>query len=136
MPNKKSFMQIKIMKNIAVGAIAIILILTALEFPPPIGFETRPQTDVSLFWLAFFLLSLIVEIAAIPMIYKRPAIGGKLGILTATLNILQVIADQAHLMQPETATFGYLVLEDAVVFVSLILGFFSWKIIKASKTNV
>jgi hypothetical protein len=84
-------------KRAVFGAVIVILILTVLEFPPPIGFETRPQSDVSIFWLVFFIVILIVEIATIPMIYRRPSIGVGLGILAAILNILQVLADQAHL---------------------------------------
>jgi hypothetical protein len=87
------------------GAVIVILVLTVLEFPPPIGFETRPQSNVSIFWLAFFIVILIVEMATIPAIYRRPSVGGGLGILAAILNILQVFADQAHLMQPEVAPF-------------------------------
>jgi len=37
-------------------AIIVILTLTVLEFPPPTGFETRPQEHVSLFWLFFSYL--------------------------------------------------------------------------------
>jgi len=94
------------------------------------------QEPVSLFWLLFFLIIVIVEIATIPMLYsRRPKIGGNLGVFAAVLNILQVIADQAHLMQPEVAPSGYLVLEDMVVLVSLILGFFSWQIAVAGKSS-
>ena len=111
----------------AVVAIVIaILVMTVLEFPSPIGFETRPQSDVSSFWLVFFLIILIVEIATIPMIYKRQSIGSGLGIFVAIVNILQVIADQAHLTQPEVAPFGYSVLEGLVVIASLALAYFSW----------
>jgi len=117
-------------KRAAVACIAAILIITVLEFPPPIGFETRPQSDVSPFWLLFFVVILVVEIAAIPLIYKRPKIGGELAILAATLNILQVLADQNHLMQPEVAPFGYSVLEGMVVIASLALGYFSWEVIR------
>jgi hypothetical protein len=85
-------------KRAVLGAIIVILVLTVLEFPPPIGFETRPQSNVSIFWLAFFIVILILEIATISAIYKRPSVGGGLGILVAVLNILQVLADQAHLM--------------------------------------
>src|SRR6266487_6036707 len=74
----------------AVGAIVAILIITVLEFPPPIGFETRPQTNVSLFWLLFFLVIVITEIAAIPLLFKRPNIGRKFAIVAGILNILQV----------------------------------------------
>ena len=112
----------------AVGAIIAILIITVLEFPPPIGFEARPQTDVSIFWLLFFLVILITEIAAIPLIIKRPGLGRKFGIVAGILNILQVIADQAHLMQPEIAPLGYSVLEGLVVIASLVLIYFSLKI--------
>jgi hypothetical protein len=113
-------------KRALVGTIIAILILTVLEFPPPIGFETRPQSDVASYWLAFFLVILVVEIATILMVYRRPVIGGGLGILAATLNILQVIADQTHLLQPEVAPWGYSVLEGLVVLASLALAYFSW----------
>jgi len=113
-------------KRAVLGAVIVILILTVLEFPPPIGFETRPQSNVSVFWLAFFIVILIVEIATIPVIYRRPSVGAGLGILAAILNILQVFADQAHLMQPEVAPFGYSILEGMVVIASLALTYFSW----------
>jgi hypothetical protein len=112
----------------AVGAIVVILIVTVLEFPPPIGFETRPQTNVSPLWLLFFLLILVTEIAAIPLILKRPTLGWKFGVAAGVLNILQVVADQAHLMQPEIAPLGYSALEGIVVIASLALIYFSWKV--------
>lgn len=115
-------------KRSVIGSVSVILILTVLEFPPPLGFETRPQSDVSVFWLAFFLVILIVEIATIQKVYRRSNIGGGIGILAAILNILQVLADQAHLMQPEVAPFGYSVLEGMVVIASLALAYFSWVI--------
>ena len=113
-------------KTAVLGAVILILVLTVLEFPPPLGFETRPQSDVSIIWLAFFIVILIVEIATIPLIYRSPSVGGGLGILAAILNILQVLADQAHLMQPEVAPFSYSILEGMVVIASLALTYFSW----------
>ena len=118
-------------KRAVLGAIIVILILTVLEFPPPLGFETRPQANVSVFWLAFFIVILIVEIATVPMIYRRPSVGGGFGILAAILNILQVLADPADLMQPEVATFGYSVLDVIVVIASLGLAYFSWTVRQA-----
>ena len=120
-------------KRAVLGVMIVIWILTALEFPPPIGFETRPQSDVSIFWLAFFIVILIVEIATIPMIYRRPSVGGGLGILAAILNILQVLADQAHLMQPEVAPLSYSILESIVVMASLGLAYFSWAARQAAR---
>jgi len=120
-------------KRAVLGAVIVILILTVLEFPPPIGFETRPQSNVSIFWLAFFIVILIVEIATIPVIYRRPSVGGGLGILAAILNISQVFADQAHLMQPEVAPFGYSILEGMVVIASLALAYFSWAARQAAR---
>ena len=113
-------------KRAVLGAVIVILVLTVLEFPPPIGFETRPQSNVSIIWLAFFIVILIVEIATIPVIYRRPSVGGGFGILAAILNILQVLADQAHLMQPEVAPLGYSILEGMVVIASVALAYSSW----------
>jgi hypothetical protein len=115
-------------RRAVLGSIIAILVLTVLEFPPPIGFETRPQSDVSPLWLIFFIVILIVEIATVPLIYKRPIVGRRFGIVAAALNILQVGSDQAHLLQPEVAPLEYSVLEFAVVLASFVLAFFSWKV--------
>lgn len=119
-------------KIAVVGCVIAILILTVLEFPPPIGFETRPQSDVSSIWLVFFLAILVVEIATIPTILTLPRVGAVLGITAAILNIVQVIADQAHLMQPEIAPLGYSLLEGTVVAGSLALAYFSLTVGRAA----
>jgi hypothetical protein len=119
-------------KKAVAGFVLVILILTVLEFPPPIGFETRPQSDVSSFWLGFFIVILIVEIAAIPLIFRRPSLGRTFGILAAVLNILQVIADQTHLMQPEVAPLSYSALEGMVVVASIALLYSAWRIVAIS----
>ena len=118
-------------KKAVVASVVPILILTILEFPPPIGFETRPQSDVSPVWLVFFIAILAVEIAVIPLIYRRPKLGAELSVLAAVLNIIQVIADQAHLMQPEVAPLGYSLLEGMVVIASVALASFSWVVLKS-----
>lgn len=120
--------KIKTLRWFAAVAILVILILTILEFPAPVGFETRPQSNVSLFWLVFFIIILVVEIASIPLLFKKPKLGGAFGILAAILNILQILADQFHLMQPEVAPLGYTLLEYSVGLVSLVLAYFSYKI--------
>jgi hypothetical protein len=93
-----------------------------------IGVETRPQTNVSPLWGLFFLIILITEIAAIPLIFRRPSLGRKFGIIAGILNILQVIADQIHLLQPEVAPLGYSLLEGLVVIASLVLIYFCLKL--------
>jgi hypothetical protein len=123
-------------RRAVLGVLIVIWILTALEFPPPVGFETRPQSNVSIFWLAFFIVILIVEMATIPVIYRRPSVGAGLGILAAILNILQVFADQAHLMQPEIASFGYSILEGMVVIASLALAYSSWAARQAARMPI
>lgn len=128
-------MNFKLAKNCVLGTVIVILVLTVLEFPAPIGFETRPQNNVSLFWLALFLAILVSEIATIIFIRKRPMLGTKLAIIAAVLNILQVIADQAHLMQPEAASFGYSLLEAAVVVASLALAYCAWNVYQSTKRN-
>jgi hypothetical protein len=114
-----------------IGCVVIIIILTILEFPAPIGFETRPQSNVSMGWLLFFLTIVITEISTIPLILKKPSLGLKFGIVAGILNILQVIADQLHLMQPEVAPLGYSFLEYSVVLISVALIYFSFKLTKS-----
>lgn len=118
----------------AIASIVATLILTVLEFPAPIGFETRPQNHVSLIWLLFFLVIVITEIATLPLIFKRPKLGVKLGLAAAALNIFQVIADQFHLIQPEIASFGYSLLEYSIVLTSALLIYFCLKV-RQVKTN-
>jgi hypothetical protein len=110
-----------------VSCVAAILVITTLEFPPPIGFETRPQDNVSVLWLFFFLLVLITEVSTIPLVFMRPALGRVFALMAAALNVLMVIADQAHLMQPEVATLGYSVLEGLAVVASVALAYFAWQ---------
>jgi hypothetical protein len=132
----KGNMNLKFERKGAIGAVIAILILTVLEFRPPIGFETRPQGDVSMFWLVFFLVILVTEIATIPLLFKRPGLGATFGIVAAVLNILQVMADQAHLMQPEIAPLGYSLLEGTVVVASLALAYFAWNVHKCRVITV
>ncbi|MCK9209054.1 MAG: hypothetical protein M0P66_18225 [Salinivirgaceae bacterium] len=125
---------IKLFKWSVFAAIIIILVLTILEFPAPIGFETRPQDDVSIVWLFFFLTIVVTEIATILFIFKKIKLGSIFGIIAGVLNIFQVIADQMHLMQPEVAPLGYTLLEYSVAVVSIVLIYLSLKIYK-NKSN-
>lgn len=124
-------LDIKWAKRGVLVSIAAILIITVLEFPPPIGFETRPQGDVSMFWLILFLAILITEIATLPLIFKRPLLGARFAICAGILNILQIFADQLHLMQPEVAPLSYNLLEYSVGVIALILIYFAWKVHKS-----
>jgi len=108
-----------------IGCVIAIIILTILEFPAPVGFETRPQDNVSMGWLFFFLTIVVTEIATIPLILKKPSLGFKFGIVAGVLNILQVIADQLHLMQPEVAPLYYSLLEYSVAAISMVLIYLS-----------
>ncbi|MFA6459315.1 MAG: hypothetical protein WCV79_02890 [Candidatus Paceibacterota bacterium] len=128
MLQSNSIINLKWAKRGVVGSIVATLIITALEFPPPIGFETRPQDNVSLLWLAYFFVILIAEISAIPLIYKRPKLGAYFAITAAVLNIIFVIADQTHLLQPEVATTLYSIIEGVGVIVSVTLVYFAWKV--------
>jgi hypothetical protein len=119
-------------KTGVITAVIAIIVLTILEFPAPIGFETRPQDNVSMGWLWFFLTIVVTETAAIPLILTKQKLGSIFGIIAGILNILQVIADQLHLMQPEVAPLGYSILEYAVALASLVLIYFSVKIYKNS----
>jgi hypothetical protein len=119
-------MSSKLARRGVLACVAAILVITTLEFPPPIGFETRPQDNVSILWLFFFLLVLVTEVSTVPLVFLRPALGRVFALVAAALNILMVIADQAHLMQPEVATLGYSMLEGLDVVASLALAYFAW----------
>ncbi|MFA6446252.1 MAG: hypothetical protein WCW14_03335 [Candidatus Paceibacterota bacterium] len=118
-----------------IGCVVAIIILTILEFPAPVGFETRPQDNVSIGWLLFFLTIVVTEIATIPLILKKPTLGLRFGIVAGVLNILQVIADQLHLMQPEVAPLYYSLLEYSVASISMVLIYLSLKVNKLHREN-
>lgn len=122
----------RLFKRLIVVIIFLILILTVLEFPAPLGFETRPQDNVSILWLGFFLIILASELATIPLIFKSPKTGSIFGVVAGVLNILQVLADQFHLMQPEIAPLSYRLLEYSMALLSCLLIFFSLQIFKES----
>ena len=128
-------MSLKSAKRGIAISIVCILILTVLELPTPIGFETRPQSDVSMLWLLLFLVILASEIAAALLIIKRPKVGANLAMIAAVLNIIQIISDQLHLMQPEVASFAYTLLEYSVGIFALALIYFAWKV-KTKLINV
>lgn len=113
-----------------VGCVIAIVILTILEFPAPVGFETRPQNNVPIGWLFFFLSIVAAEVAALPLIFKKPKLGSAFGLLAGSLNIAQVIADQLHLIQPEAAPFGYTLLECSVALFSIALIYLSLQVYK------
>lgn len=128
MSTKNHIFNLKWAKRGVFGAVIVILLLTVLEFPPPLGFETRPQGDVSRLWLLLFLAILVTEVGAIALIFKRPKLGAKFAIGAAVLNLLQIFADQLHLMQPEIAPLGYTLLEYSVGIVSLALLYCAWNV--------
>jgi hypothetical protein len=117
-------------KRGVVGSIFVILVLTFLEFPKPMGFETRSQDNVARGWLVLFAAIVISEIAAMILVFGRPGTGAWLAIVAASLNIFQIVADQTHMMQPEVAPLGYSVLEYSVGIVSLGLIYFAWKVLR------
>ncbi|MFA5841605.1 MAG: hypothetical protein WC835_01415 [Candidatus Paceibacterota bacterium] len=124
-------MEIHNLKFAKIGVVVSIianLVITALEFPPPIGFETRPQDNVSLAWLAYFFVILATQIAAISLILKYPKTGAYLAMTAAILNIFFVIADQVHLLQPEAATPLYSAIEGVGVIASLVIFYFAWEV--------
>ncbi len=117
-------------KRGVVGSILLILILTFLELPEPMGFETRSQDNVSRAWLLLFIAILVCEIWAMVAVFRRPRSGAWSAIAAAVLNIFQIIADQTHMMQPEVAPFSYSLLEYSVGVVSLGLIYFAWKVLR------
>lgn len=121
-------------KGIIISVISI-LAITILEFPAPIGLETRPQDKVAIGWLFFFAVILVTEIATIPFVLRKPMTGTRLGITAGGLNILQAAADQLRLMQPENATLVYTVIEYSIAFISLGLIYFSFNLAKSLRNE-
>lgn len=112
-------------KRGVIVSIFVILVLTFLEMPKPLGFETRPQDNVSKSWLILFFVILAVEILAMIRIQRHAKMSARMAIIAAVLNIFQVYADQTHMMQPQVPSHTYTLIEYAVVLVSLGLIYFS-----------
>ena len=112
-------------KRGVVASIFVILILTFLEMPKPLGLETRSQDNVSRGWLILFFAILISEVLALIRVHRHPKMAARLAIFAGVLNIVQIFADQTHMMQLEVATRTYTMIEYAVGLVSLCLIYFS-----------
>jgi hypothetical protein len=112
-----------------------ILALTILELPPPVGLETRPQDNVSPAWLLLFLAILASELTAAILVHRRPRPAALLAMAAAVLNLMQVAADQLHLLQPEAAPPGYTALELAVAALSLVLFGCGWLVLWAHRAD-
>lgn len=125
-------LKIKTAQRAVSATIILILVLTVLEFPAPIGFETRPQTGVSKLWLLLFLAIVVSESVAMIRVFKRPRTGARLAILAAVLNLLQIVADLTHMMQPEIAPWNYVALELSVGFLAFLLIYFSREVLRGS----
>lgn len=123
---------IKTAKRAVSATIILILVLTVLEFPAPIGFESRPQDGVSRLWLLLFFAIVVSESVAMIQIFKRPRFGAFLAIFAAILNLIQIVADLTHMMQPESAPWGYVALELSVGLLSLFLIYFSREVLRGS----
>lgn len=123
---------IKTAKRAVSATIILILILTVLEFPAPIGFETRAQDGVSKLWLLLFFAIVVSESVAMIQVFKRPRTGALLAVFAAILNLLQIVADLTHMMQPETAPWNYVALELSVGLLALFLIYFSREVLRGS----
>ena len=123
----------KVAKWGIVGSVVGILILTVMEFPPPIGFEARSQANVSPLWLLLFLAILIAEVGALVVVRKKPQLGANFAIAAGALNLLQIAADQLHLMQPDAIPLGYTLLELLVGVLSLVLIYFGLSLKRQSR---
>lgn len=125
-------LRIKTAKRAVSATIILILVLTVLEFPAPIGFETRAQDGVSKLWLLLFFAIVLSESVAMIQIFKRPRFGALLAICAGVLNLLQILADLTHMMQPESAPWSYVALELSVGLLSLFLIYFSREVLRSS----
>lgn len=112
-------------KRGVIVSILVILVLTVLEMPKPIGFETRSQSNVSRGWLILFFAIVICEVLAMIRVQRHPKMSARLAIIAALLNLFQIFADQRHMMQPQVASHTYTLIEYAVGIASLALIYFS-----------
>lgn len=62
---------------------------------------------------------------------KRSGVAARLAIVAGCLNIFQIVADLAHWMQPETASWGSVILEYLVGAISIGLIYFALKVHRA-----
>lgn len=134
MPRQNSSYRLKFKtaKRAVSATIILILVLTVLEFPAPIGFESRPQDGVSKLWLLLFLAIVVSESVAMIQVFKRPRTGARLAIVAAILNLIQIVADLTHMMQPESAPWNYVALELSVGFLAVGLIYFSRLVLRSS----
>jgi hypothetical protein len=72
-------------------------------FPAPYGLETRPISSTSpIFGIPFFI-ALALNIAAIPILWRKPKVGSPLTLVLGIAFISGILLDQAGLVVPGLA---------------------------------
>src|SRR2546425_10729546 len=80
-------------------ASSILLILFGiLQNPAPIGFETRPSSEVPPYFFGIFVIALILAVIAIPLGLWRMKRAVLVAAPAALFNLLPPIADQLHIL--------------------------------------
>lgn len=80
--------------------LAIALASWVAYFPSPYGLETRPISSTSLIFGIPFFVGLVLNIAAIPVLWRRPRTGSLLAVLLGIAFIIGILFDQAGLVVP------------------------------------
>jgi hypothetical protein len=103
-------------------ASAVLLILFGiLQNPAPIGFESRPSSEVPSYFFGIFAIALILAVVAIPLGLWRMKRAVLVAAPAALFNLLPPIADQLHILHTAATPGAMLAVEALAVVDSLAL---------------
>jgi hypothetical protein len=110
-----------------VGSAILLIILGILQNPQPVGFETRPSSEVPTYFFPIFVLALILDIACIPVGIWRTRMTWIIAPVAALFNVLPPVADQAHLLHNAPTPALMLITESLAIIISLLLVYLGFR---------
>lgn len=104
-----------------VFAAIVLIVLGVLQNPQPVGFETRPSSEIPSFFFAIFAIALILDVAAVVIGILRIRLAAIIALFAAIFNVLPPLADQVHILHSAPTPVLMLVAESLAVVVSALL---------------
>jgi hypothetical protein len=109
-----------------IACAALLLLFGVLQNPAPVGFETRPSSEIPPAFFAVFALGTILAIVAIAVALWRMNKAIIVAPFAAIFNILPPLADQAGLLHKAPTPGSMIAMETLAVVDSIVLVYLAY----------
>jgi len=128
----------KLSRNVMALAVALVVNVLLVFLLTPLGFETRPSTDlktVGYIAIGTIFAGLILDLAAIAVLFRRVRLASSLAILGSILFFFPIVGDQTGSffslpIPPVINTLEYI-----FIVVLLVTLFLAWKVYRESNPS-